>query len=37
MEHVARGLVSVLKDAVSGSIWLVVNGKAPKEMPFSSI
>lgn len=37
MEHVAKGLISVLKDAASGSIWLVANGKQPKEMPFSSI
>lgn len=37
MEHVAKALISLIKDAASGSIWLVTNGQPPKEIPFSSI
>lgn len=36
MEHVAKGLISLIKDADSGTIWLIANGKSPKEIPFSA-
>lgn len=35
MEHVAKGLMTILKDAGSGTVWLIANGAAPKEIPFS--
>ncbi|CAD7088373.1 unnamed protein product [Hermetia illucens] len=34
-DHVAKGIISVLKEANTGSIWLISNGKAPKEIPYS--
>lgn len=36
-EHVAKGLMSIIKDGKSGSVWLIANEKAPKEVPYSSI
>ncbi|EJY57503.1 AAEL017418-PA [Aedes aegypti] len=37
LEHVARELIPLIKNAPTGSIWLVNNGKSPKEIPYSSI
>lgn len=37
MEHVAKGLISIIRDGKSGSIWLIANEKPPKEIPYSSI
>ncbi|KAG4070723.1 hypothetical protein HA402_005582 [Bradysia odoriphaga] len=35
MEHVAKALMTVVKEAASGSVWLIANGTPPKEIPFS--
>ncbi|GAB0096074.1 Alcohol dehydrogenase [Sergentomyia squamirostris] len=37
LEHVAKSSIAILKDASSGSIWLIANGKAAKEVPYSAI
>lgn len=37
MEHVAKGLIGIIKDASSGTIWLVANNKPAKEIAYSSI
>uniref|UniRef100_A0A182SMS8 15-hydroxyprostaglandin dehydrogenase [NAD(+)] n=1 Tax=Anopheles maculatus TaxID=74869 RepID=A0A182SMS8_9DIPT len=37
MEHVAKELIPLLKNASTGSIWLVSGGKPAKEIPYSSI
>lgn len=37
IEHVAKTLISVVKDSTSGSIWLVANEKPAKEIPYSSV
>lgn len=35
MEHVAKGMISILKEAATGSIWLIANGEQPKEIPYT--
>lgn len=36
-EHVAKGLISIVRDGKSGSVWLIANEKPPKEVPYSSV
>lgn len=37
MEHVAKALITLVKEANSGTIWMVANGEKAKEIPFSSV
>lgn len=37
LEHVARELIPLIKNAPTGTIWLITNGKSPMEIPYSSI
>ncbi|XP_059609057.1 15-hydroxyprostaglandin dehydrogenase [NAD(+)]-like [Phlebotomus argentipes] len=37
LEHVARCVIPIIKDATSGSIWLIANGKSAKEIPYSAV
>lgn len=36
-EYVAKNLMTVIKEAKSGSIWMITNGKSLKEVPYSSV
>lgn len=36
-EHVAKGLISIIKEGKTGSVWLIANEKPPKEVPYSSV
>ncbi|XP_058058379.1 15-hydroxyprostaglandin dehydrogenase [NAD(+)]-like [Anopheles bellator] len=37
MEHVAKELIPLIKNAPSGTIWSVAGGKPPKEIPYCSL
>lgn len=37
VDHVSKGLIAVIHDAKSGSVWLIANGKPPKEVPYSAV